>query len=167
MASFKILLLFALAGVIASNAKIKGLKILEFDFVLTIVGVLLGFGLSIYTFSVQLLQPIIENVEKKIDNKERQERIIKHLKSGILELREDLWLLFFSLLIVLVVGVTSNSTELKFNIGVYPICYLAETIYITVYLIALRAVSDLMKSLFRVGEITVELLDYNKPKNDK
>lgn len=147
------------AGVIATYAKVDEIKLLEFDFVATTVGVLLGFGLTIYTFVVQLIQPIIDNVEKKIIDPDRK----KNIKNGIIasskELRDDLWLIFIGLIIVLVIGVISKSVDLQFQFGDKCICHFPEFVFIAVYLLSFRAMYDLMKALFSFGDIAVELLN--------
>lgn len=162
-----ILFLPVLAGAISSYCKVDNLKILEFDFVATTTGVLLGFGITIYTFIMQLMQPIIDNLCKKIADEKERKRNIGFLNSAQRELKQDLWMIFICLMIVLVVGVFSNSVNLIFNFGVHHICYIPQTVYISVYLLSFMALYDLMSSLFTVGEITIELLntDEIKPKS--
>lgn len=151
-------LLFLVAAIIASSCKIEGLKLLDFEFVATTVGIILGFGLTIYTFILQLLQPLIERLKKRFEDEDKKKRTTGLLISSEKELRQDLWLIFFSLVIVLIVGIVSNSVELRFNFGLHDVCYLPQTVYIFVYLICFRAFYDLISSLFAIGEITIQFL---------
>jgi len=154
-----IAVLFLLSALAASYCKMDGLKLLEFEFVATTTGILLGFGITIYTFIVQLLQPIIENLTKKISDQDKIKQWRGLLRSAEKELRQDLWLIFFALLIVLIIGIVSHSVDLTFNFGLYFICCIPETLYIFVYLLSFRALFDLMSALFSIGEITILLLN--------
>lgn len=158
-ASILIAVLFLLSALTASYCKVDGLKLLEFEFVATTTGILLGFGITIYTFIVQLLQPIIENLTQKITDPNKVKQWRGLLGSAEKELRHDLWLIFLALIIVLINGILSHSVDLTFNFGLHHVCYISETLYIFVYLLSFRALYDLMSSLFSIGEITILLLN--------
>lgn len=150
--------LAAIAGLVSSYLPIDKLKILEFDFVATILGVLLGFGLTIYTFMIQLTQPIIDKLGSHIVDKAKRRPMELRLKSAEKELREDLEVIFFCLVAVLIVGVIGKSVDLTFNIGLHHVAYLPEWLYTFAYLLAFLAMYDLMRSLFYMGEIAISLL---------
>lgn len=155
---WSLIFLLTLASIITSYSNIKDLKLLSFEFVATTTGLLLGFGITIYTFIMQLLQPIIDKIVKTIPDEEKRNKSIGLLISAENELKQDLWLMFISLMLVLIIGVVSNSVDLKFNIGLHCVSYVPETVYISVYLFSFKALYDLMSSLFSTGTITILLL---------
>ena len=152
-----------LGATIASYANIKDLKLLDFEFVATTIGVLLGFGLTIYTFILQLIPPITESIKKSSFAEPIKQKTVDLLMSSERELREDLLLMFVCLIIVLIVGIIANTFPLTDNIQQHVISRIPETVYMSVYLLAFLALRDLMLSLFGIGRITISLLNASPP----
>jgi NADH:ubiquinone oxidoreductase subunit 6 (subunit J) len=65
----------------------------------TYFGVLIGFALTIYTFGLSMVSDISEKIDSsgKMNN-EKKFKIHKSLIDGFAEIKEDIWLIFYSII---------------------------------------------------------------------
>ncbi|WP_139164569.1 hypothetical protein [Chryseobacterium taeanense] len=127
-------------------------EIYETNNLLTYSGVLIGFGLTLYTFGLSILKDIYEVIDKisfkKIENKEL---IIKELKAAFKEIRNDIVVMFFAIIAIFISTIISNTI----NPFEWDVEYLKipEILKMSVFLYTTFALADIMKSLFDLSKL--------------
>jgi hypothetical protein len=100
----------------------------------------------------------IKNNIEKLDklSKDDKENILERLLSGFSEIKEDIWLIFYSIIGVIFFGVAKEIVNpFGWEVEKYMI---PETINITLFMTTTIAMFDIMKTLFNLSEINLELI---------
>jgi hypothetical protein len=156
-----ILLIGFISNWLVLNTKILTYSIFDTASLFTYFGVLIGFALTIYTFGLSMVNDIKSRIEKleKLTEKQKDELYSK-LVRGFSEIKQDIWLIFYSLIIMIAVSITKGiQNPFDWNISEYK---LPETINITLFITTTIAMYDIMKTLFNLAEINLELIKNNK-----
>lgn len=119
-------------------------------------GVLIGFALTIYTFGLSMVSDIKSKIdENKKITPEKKEIMYESLISGFGQIKEDIWLIFYSILIVIVFAILKEIPN-PFGWSVDTI-KIPESINITLFITTTIAMWDIMQTLFNLSEINLEL----------
>src|SRR5688500_962940 len=92
---------------IASVARLR-LEWLSFVFVFGILAVLLGFLLTIYTFSIPLMDSIANKVVTAVYSQGIKENIIRLYDSGFREIRHSIKIMAYLLIVILFIQILSS-----------------------------------------------------------
>jgi len=146
-----------------NNYDISNIKIVDNEFILTYLGIFLGFAITIYTFGVSMLDSIRSNIDLKDDITTVQKaRFFKKLLKGFKELKQDIWLMFICFLIVIIFSIGKQIEALSFlkeiEITDTFSFKIDKGINLSIFILSLWATYDLMKALFNVSEIQFELI---------
>ena len=122
----------------------------------TYFGVLMGFSLTIYTFGLSMVVDIKSNINslKELSTAEK-DNLYDKLVSGFKEIKQDVWLIFMLIIFVVSFAIL-REIENPFD---YQI---PETFFLSTFLISTLAIFDIMKTLFNLSEINLELLKKKK-----
>lgn len=157
---FLLTMLIVLAIGIISNylvrtTPVSSFAIFETANLFTYFGVLIGFALTIYTFGLSM----VTDIKSKIDNHKKltddRKKMYLSLVSGFSEIKGDIWLIFYSILIVIGFAIAKeipnpfNWQVEKFN--------LPDTVNLTLFITTTIAMWDIMQTLFNLSEINLEL----------
>lgn len=127
-------------------------EIFETNNLLTYSGVLIGFGLTLYTFGLSILKDIYEIIDKisfkKIENKET---IIKELKTTFEEIRNDIVVMFFSIVTIFISIILANTVN-PFGWAV-EFLKIPEILRMSVFIYTTLALADIMKALFDLSKL--------------
>lgn len=130
----------------------------------TYFGVLIGFALTIYTFGLSMVSDIKSKIDahKKL-NEEQKKTMYLSLVSGFSEIKEDIWLIFYSILIVIGFAIAKDIPN-PFGWQVEKYSF-PETANLTLFVTTTIAMWDIMQTLFNLSEINLELNKENTPKD--
>jgi len=158
-------IIVSLIGLIA-NYLVRATSIASFSFfeprsLFTYFGVLIGFALTIYTFGLTM----VSDIKTKIDNHKKFSDIQKNemyetLISGFGEIKGDVWLIFYSLLIVIGFAIAKEIVN-PFGWQIENLM-LPESVNLTLFITTTIAMWDIMQTLFNLAEINLELNKNNK-----
>jgi hypothetical protein len=139
------------------NTSIATLTIFSFNNLFTYFGVLIGFSLTIYTFGLSMITDIKNNIEKLSDKTEEEKSaMISSLISGFAEIKQDIWLIFIAIIGIIYFGIAKEITNpFDWNVEQYKI---PETINISFFIISTISMFDIMRTLFNLSEINLELI---------
>ncbi len=161
----KMLLIIIVIGLVSNylvqTTAISSFSIFNPTSLFTYFGVLIGFSLTLYTFGLSM----VSDIKSKIDTnqkftEEQKEKMFSLLVRGFSEIQGDIWLIFYSILIVIGFAVAKEITNpFGWNIENWK---LPETVNLTLFITTTIAMWDIMKTLFNLAEINFEL---NKNKN--
>jgi len=157
LALLLIIVISLISNWIVRNSSISTFSMFNFVNLFTYFGVLIGFSLTIYTFGLSMVTDIKNNIEK-LDklSKDDKENILERLLSGFSEIKEDIWLIFYSIIGVIFFGVAKEIVNpFGWEVEKYMI---PETINITLFMTTTIAMFDIMKTLFNLSEINLELI---------
>lgn len=140
-------------------------KLLESEFLFTAIGLLLGFALTLLTFIISMLDKIKEYVKNNsIRKPESKEQVFLRLERLYRELKDDIYFIFITLIIVstflVIERVTFPGSEILKRLGISK----NEIIYIVklaIFLLNLFVIYDLLSITFRVSDTTV--ITHNNP----
>ncbi len=135
---------------------IKGTALFKIEMVVAVIGLMLGFGLTIFTFILQLIPGIVSDVRAMFPEKSTYGNEV--LRSSLNELKDNLWAMFLALAIAFVGSLVGSIDRLcpwfmECSISI------AESCFVFAYLFSAYAFTDLIKSLFTIGDIVAFLLD--------
>lgn len=119
---------------------------------LTFTGILLGFGLTLYTFGLSILKDIYDIIDKfNFKHEENKQIIIDELRQTFIEIKSDISIMFLSLISIFV-AVILNSIEnpLILNVESFRI---PEIIKMTVFIYVILCLGDIMKALFDLSNL--------------
>jgi hypothetical protein len=150
-----------LSNYLVLTTPVSSFSIFETDNLFTYFGVLIGFALTIYTFGLSMVSDIKSKIDthKEFSEAEKKEMYL-NLVSGFGEIKEDIWLIFYSILIVIGFGIAKEIPN-PFNWQVQKFD-LPNTANLTLFITTTIAMWDIMRTLFNLSEINLEL-----NKNDK
>lgn len=130
----------------------------------TYFGVLIGFALTIYTFGLSMVSDIrtrIKAIEKwtETTKQEMDERLV----SGFKEIKEDIWLIFYSIVAVIYFAIVKGIP----NPFGWDVVYLKipETVNVALFVTTTIAMWDIMRTLFNLSEINLELNRFKNSNN--
>ena len=127
----------------------------------TYFGVLMGFSLTIYPFGLSMVVDIKSNINslKELSTAEK-DNLYDKLVSGFKEIKQDVWLIFMLIIFVVSFAILR---EIENPFGWDLIDYqIPETFFLSTFLISTLAIFDIMKTLFNLSEINLELLKKKK-----
>jgi hypothetical protein len=158
--NFLLLLFIAAIGVFANylvrTTPVSSFAIFDTSSLFTYFGVLIGFALTIYTFGLSMVSDIKSKIfTNKELTEDKKKEMYSSLVSGFGEIKGDIWLIFYSILIVIAFAIAKEIPNPfgwqveKFN--------LPETANLTLFITTTVAMWDIMQTLFNLSEINLEL----------
>ena len=165
-----LVILFVLVIGVISNYLVKTISTSSFEIFKTVnlftyFGVLIGFALTIYTFGLSM----VSDIKSKIDNhkkisEENKKRIYLKLVSGFGEIKEDIWIIFVSIIIVIGFEIANQiPNPFGWRVEEYN---LPQTVNLTLFVTTTIAMFDIMQTLFNLSEINLHLNKYGEQDND-
>lgn len=157
---FIIIVVLAASNWLILHTTIENYTIFHSVSLFTYFGVLIGFSLTIYTFGLSMISDIKNNIDKlqRLSDNDKKE-IFNGLRSGFHQIKQDIWLIFWSIILVILVSVVKEiGFTFSIKIGMYQI---PETINISLFFLSTIAMYDIMKTLFNLSEINMELIKEN------
>ncbi|WGK94558.1 MULTISPECIES: hypothetical protein [Flavobacterium] len=159
-----ILIVFVIG--VASNyfvntISISSFKIFDTVNLFTYFGVLIGFALTIYTFGLSM----VSDIKSKIDihkniSEDRKKKIYSKLVRGFSEIKEDIWIIFVSIIIVIGFEIANEiPNPFGWRVEDYNI---PETVNLTLFITTTIAMFDIMQTLFNLSEINLHLNKYEQ-----
>lgn len=152
-----------LVTLVASNFIIKYTRIEHMVFfkpssLFTYFGVLIGFSITIYTFGLSMIGDIKRNIDKDIKfTKKIKEEIFIGLKNGFNQIKEDIWMIFVCIILVIIFSVLKGiPNPFGWEVEKYNI---PETVYLTLFILATISMYDIIKTMFNLSDINMELLN--------
>jgi hypothetical protein len=120
-------------------------------------GVLVGFAITIYTFGLTMVENIKTSVDDLKDVKDQdKDAIFEKLISGFREIKEDIWIIFYAIIIVVLFAILKN-IENPFGLDVERL-KIPETVNMTLFIYSTLCMFDIMRTLFNLSEINLNLL---------
>lgn len=156
-----IVLLAIVSNIIVRNSNIAKFSMFETSNLFTYFGVLIGFSLTVYTFGLSMVSDIKTkiNEHEKLNTKQK-DKMLNSLISGFVQIKEDIWLIFYSIILIVVFGFLKEiPNPFGWEVDKFKI---PETINLTLFITTTISMWDIMKTLFNLGEINLEL---NKNQN--
>ena len=82
--------------------------------------------------------------------------MFKGLRSGFSQIKQNIWLIFWAILLVIFMAVLRNVTNpFGWNIEEYQI---PDTINLSLFFLSTMSMYDIMKTMFNLSEINMELI---------
>lgn len=127
----------------------------------TYFGVLLGFAITVYTFGSSMVSDIIiKTFESTRLSEAKKYKIQEDLFSAFKEIKEDIWIIFISLTIVIVFAILNEiSNPFLTNVEEFKI---PETFSLALFILSTYSMWDLIKTLFNIAEINFILSKVSK-----
>lgn len=155
-----LLLIVSTIGVVSNylvrTTPVSSFAIFDTANLFTYFGVLIGFALTIYTFGLSMVSDIKSKIDthKKL-TEEQKKKMYLSLVSGFGEIKGDIWLIFYSILIVIGFAIAKEIPN-PFGWQVEKI-NLPDTANLTLFVTTTIAMWDIMQTLFNLSEINLEL----------
>lgn len=145
---------------LVQNTEIEKYAIFDTPAVFTYFGVLLGFSITVYTFGLSMT----ENIKKGIltlENlsNEKKKALIQKIIDGFKEIEDDIWAIFWSILIVIIASIAKNVVN-PFGWQVEKL-QIPEVVNLTLFVFSTFCMYDIMKSLFNLSQVNLILLKHN------
>lgn len=122
----------------------------------TYFGVLIGFALTIYTFGLSMVTDITNKIDANTKfTKDQKSKIYESLIEGFNQIKNDIWLIFYSILIVISFSIAKEITN-PFILNVETM-KIPETVNLTLFITTTISMWDIMQTLFNLSEINLEL----------
>jgi hypothetical protein len=153
---------FIISNLLVRGTSILNFKILDPTNLFTYFGVLIGFALTVYTFGLAMISDIKKDLMSlNIFSEEQKASMLKRLADGFKEIKEDIWIIFSALILIIYFAVVKEiPNPFSWNVEKYMI---PESSYLTLFIITTYSMYDIMRTLFNLSEIKLELL---KKKNN-
>lgn len=114
---------------------------------ITYLGVLLGFGITLYTFGLSVLKDVYEAIERiEFKDKENKKNIYKDLKGLFTEIRQNVCLIFIGI-IVLIFSATIEQTVNPFGWSVESLM-IPNILNLFTFFLSTYAFYDILKAIF-------------------
>lgn len=145
-----------ISNYLVRTTPVSSFAIFETANLFTYFGVLIGFALTIYTFGLSM----VSDIKSKIDNHkkltdEQKKKMYLSLVSGFGEIKGDIWLIFYSILIVIGFAIAKEiHNPFNWQVEKYK---LPDTANLTLFVTTTIAMWDIMQTLFNLSEINLEL----------
>lgn len=144
------------SNILVLDTRVSTFAIFDTSNLFTYFGVLIGFALTIYTFGLSMVNDIKEKIDKNAKlNEQQKSDAYKSLVSGFNQIKQDIWLIFYSILIVICFAVAKEVVN-PFGWDVEKF-KLPETVNLTLFVTTTIAMWDIMQTLFNLSEINFEL----------
>ncbi|CAN1553247.1 hypothetical protein MCETHM1_02266 [Flavobacteriaceae bacterium] len=141
---------------IVMTTPISSFSIFDTSNLFTYFGVLIGFALTIYTFGLSMVSDIKSKIDTHKKLSEEQKKVMYiNLVSGFSEIKGDIWLIFYSILIVIGFAIAKEIPN-PFGWQVEQL-KLPDTANLTLFITTTIAMWDIMQTLFNLSEINLEL----------
>jgi hypothetical protein len=153
---FIVIVVGLISNWLVQKTLVSAFSIFEAANLFTYFGVLIGFSLTIYTFGLSM----VSDIKKKIEELEKltieqKEELYNKLVSGFNEIKEDIWLIFYSIIIVICFAVAKEiPNPFGWQVAQFK---LPQTINLTLFITTTIAMADIMRTLFNLSEINLEL----------
>jgi hypothetical protein len=152
---------FALSNYLVRQTSILNFKLIEPTNLFTYFGVLIGFALTVYTFGLAMISDIKKDLMELDDfTKAQKNDMLNRLTSGFKEIKGDIWTIFSSLILIIYFAVVieiPNPFGWEVEIFMIP-----QSSNLTLFIVTTYAMYDIMRTLFNLSEIKLELLKKNK-----
>ncbi|WP_442846801.1 hypothetical protein [Leeuwenhoekiella sp. H156] len=156
-----ILIIGLLSNYTVINTDVSDFPIFSLISLFTYFGVLIGFSITIYTFGLSMCNDIKKNIQEiESLSQSTKEILFKKLIRGFKEIKQDIWLIFFAIIMIVIVAILSE-IENPFGWEIEKF-RLPETVNLSLFIISTIAMFDIMKTLFNLSEINLELLKIKK-----
>lgn len=152
---------YILSYLLIKNTDVELLAILNPISLFTYFGVLIGFSITIYTFGLSMIADIKKNIDKikKLTTQDKKD-MFKGLRNGFSQIKQDIWLIFIGIVLVIIFSILKNITNpFGWEIEKFQI---PETINLTLFILSTIAMYDIMKTMFNLSEINMELIKEEK-----
>lgn len=159
--TFLVVILIGLgSNCIVLNSTVGSYKIFETVNLFTYFGILIGFAITIYTFGLSMVTDIKNDIQSlKSIEQSLKTQMYNKLVSAFLEIKQDIWLIFFALILVIYFAIAKDITNpFNWEVEKYKI---PETVNITLFVTSTFSMYDIMKTLFNLAEIKLELINKN------
>lgn len=145
-----------ISNVLVRTTPVASFSIFDTTNLFTYFGVLIGFALTIYTFGLSMVTDIKQKIEA-VDKLSEEQKIKMYdkLVSGFNEIKGDIWLIFYSIIIVIGFAIAKEFPN-PFGWSVEYL-KLPETTNTTLFITTTIAMWDIMRTLFNLSEINLEL----------
>ena len=139
------------------NSEIELLTIFDTLSLFTYFGVLIGFAITIYTFGLSMIAEIKKNIDKINGLTESDKKtMFRNLRNGFRQIKQDIWLIFIGIILVIIFSVLKDITNpFGWKIEKYQI---PETVNLSLFILSTIAMYDIMKTMFNLSEINMELI---------
>ncbi len=151
-------LLYLVSHYLVKYTTISKFPLFEATSAFTYFGVLIGFAITIYTFGLSMIPSIKTGIDSsnnpmKVEDKAKS---LESIISAFNEIKEDIWVIFLSLIGVIIVTVFKdiiNPFGWKVESWKVP-----EKTTITLFFYSTFCMYDIIKALFNLAEINMKLL---------
>jgi hypothetical protein len=139
------------------NSEIELLTIFDTLSLFTYFGVLIGFAITIYTFGLSMIAEIKKNIDKISGLTELDKKaMFRNLRNGFSQIKQDIWLIFIGIILVIIFSVLKDITNpFGWKVEKYQI---PETVNLSLFILSTIAMYDIMKTMFNLSEINMELI---------
>lgn len=141
--------------------KINGIgkiELFQITSLFTYFGVIIGFAITIYTFSLSMVSEIREKIQNStIISLEKKGELKRELIEGFNEVKEDIWLVFYSIVLLII-----NKGLSLFYVSCFDFLEkqsLVETFNFSLFVLVTIAMWDIMNTMFNLSEINLHLND--------
>jgi len=117
------------------------------SFLFNYLGVLLGFGLTLYTFIVSQYEIVERRIHEKYSKKSDVENKIQAFIEVCSEVKDDVFLVFLILLFIIIISVIPNDITI-----ITPINEIVEVSLVTCFILSLLAIKDLIFVSFKLAD---------------
>ena len=153
-------LIIGIIGIISNylvrDTKVSTFSIFDTTNLFTYFGVLIGFALTIYTFGLSMVTDITNKIDVNTKfTKDQKSKIYESLIEGFNQIKNDIWLIFYSILIVISFSIAKEIPN-PFILDVEAM-KIPETVNLTLFITTTISMWDIMQTLFNLSEINLEL----------
>jgi hypothetical protein len=154
-------ILYWISNRLVIKTTIEDFSILSSKNLFAYFGVLIGFSLTVYTFGLSMVSDIKSSIEK-LDyiDESKKNKMYDSLIMGFKEIKQDIWLIFFALLAVIYFAIAKEVTNpFGWDVERFKI---PESSNLTMFFVTTLSMFDIMRTLFNLAEIKLELIKNNK-----
>lgn len=125
------------------------------EFLFTFLGVFIGFALTLYTYITSQFDKMKENLTEKLKNSpEILEDRLKLLPDLHAEIKDDILLLIYSLIIVVAISI-GDKVLIELNDLWNEVVNLSNSILLAVFILSVFALWDLVKTSFAISDFII------------
>ena len=159
-----IILIIAFANWLVVNTIVEGYPIFDTVAVFTYFGVLLGFAITIYTFGLSMAENIKNGINKLQTSSEEKKKMIESLVSGFNEIKQDIYAIFVSMIIVIGGSIAKNIINpFGWTVEKWQV---PETLNLGLFFVSTYCMYDIITTLFNLSEINLVLLSSSEVQPD-
>ncbi|TCV17139.1 hypothetical protein EDC17_101156 [Sphingobacterium alimentarium] len=141
-----------LSIILVNYTGIRDVKFFETTELITFIGVLLGFSLTLYTFGLTIIKDVYKSINLlKFRDKKKKVVIKNYLKDMFSEIEDNIKVMFFSIVFVFVsalLGTTQNPFGMDVEYLEIP-----KTLNVFLFIISSYAMYDIIYSLFLISKL--------------